>query len=328
MYDALENQAKKMEAELEKWTSEISNLRSQFNALNYFTTQQLCVIRQSLGQLDCRTITRLPAEVMSMLMSISFKICQQDIVDALKSNKSDDSATSKECDDSNATDKKDSFAQLDDVEKVAQIIPENEVNIENAIEKKLSLLVRQLSEVHREAYDEVEGAFDKTVAYLGIKYCTVENSQALKDTIVDKVSEWCVSNQPKYKDMNRHTLLKEIELVGTENAQTLENSQSADNAAQSDSNTDTVEQIDEQDSSTSNMNTSMQQSINVRLIEKELIEFDIPSGLAREAAELGFTDIEEALSYCLDVQNSSSNSQLVQSIVTCSQSTLRGDGER
>ena len=83
VYSTLDNQAKQMENELEKWKDEIAKSRDTFHVLNLFTTQQLRVIRQQLGQLNCERISSLPPAVISMLMSISPKICEKDIKECL-----------------------------------------------------------------------------------------------------------------------------------------------------------------------------------------------------------------------------------------------------
>jgi len=331
VYSALKNQAKKMESLLQNWINEIAILRNQYHALNYFSTQQLCVIRQSLGQLDCKTITSLPTEIMSMLMSISFKICEKDIVDTMKAFKSEDSRRSVGAsNDSILTQRRDLYSDED--HKIAQIIPENEVNIESAIEKKLMVLVNELSDVHQEVFEEVRQGFNSNLVYLGIKHCSIEESQTLQvNSIVEKVCEWCVDNEAKYKKMDRRALLKEMD---SGNYQILEHSQIAVdvNPMKNDSSTDSVEHCHKSNvQGSSELNTSITNNTDfasIRKIEEELISYDIPSGIARKAIEKGYTSIEEALDYCLELQISSSSNQLVQSVVTCSQSTMHEDIER
>ena len=63
-----------------------------------------------------------------------------------------------------------------------------------------------------------------------------------------------------------------------------------------------------------------------QVIENDLTELEIPSGLAREAAKVFPNDLVSALDYCLKHQ-ASNNSGMYQSIVTCS-SSMEGIGER
>ena len=320
-----------MESELKEWTGQIATLRSRFHALNYFTTQQLCIIRQKLGQLNCETIDSLPENVLSMLMSISFKICEQDIKDALlQATKVDDITVDSSV--SSNTDKAKMYIPSDDDAKVSQIFGED-INIEVTIEKKLSLLIEQLTELDRKVFEEIKDSdFSDTVAYLSIKYCANESSQNICEKFIKRASKWCMENEDSYEKMDKHNLLKELESFNSQNNQNFqENVQGAFG-------TDDIptSQIDETDASNRDNDTTQfnnfqqvqaNDSVNIDLIEQELIENDIPSGLAREAAKKFPTNLKKALRYCLEEQNSSTTDELVQSVITCS-SNMLGDGKR
>ena len=73
----LQQQAKRMEYELEEWNKTVSHARNNFYDLNYYTTRQLLILRSELGKikslgLDCR----LPyvGQVMTLLKSLSSEI--------------------------------------------------------------------------------------------------------------------------------------------------------------------------------------------------------------------------------------------------------------
>jgi len=324
-----------MEFELKKWTGEIATLRSRFHALNYFTTQQLCIIRQKLGQLNCETIKSLPSDVLSMLMSISFKICEQDIKDALEATKVEDAAV--DCTSSSTDKRKPSVPSNDDI-KLSQIIEGEDVNIEVTIEKKLSLLIEQLTELDRRIFEEIKDSdFSDTIAYLSIKHCTNENSQTVRDNFIKRASKWCMENEDNYETMDKHALLKELDSFNTENNQNLQgNSQGACGTNTMPASQSTVDEVDcdysdghitQYSSFQENTIVQSNNSADIDFIEQELIENYIPSGLAREAAKLFPTNLKKALRYCLQQQNLSTTDESVQSVITCS-SNMCGDGKR
>ena len=49
--EELQKVASKMEDDLEKWKQEIQEKRDEFYELNYYTTQQLLLLREELGRL-------------------------------------------------------------------------------------------------------------------------------------------------------------------------------------------------------------------------------------------------------------------------------------
>ena len=324
-----------MEFELKKWTGEIATLRNRFHALNYFTTQQLCIIRQKLGQLNCETIRSLPSDVLSMLMSISFKICEQDIKDALEATKVGDATV--DCTSSSTDKRKPSVPSNDDI-KLSQIIEGEDVNIEVTIEKKLSLLIEQLTELDRRIFEEIKDSdFSETIAYLSIKHCTNESSQTVRDNFIKRASKWCMENEDNYETMDKHALLKELDSFNTQNNQNLQgNSQGAcgtDTMPTSQNKVDEVD-CDYSDSHITQYSSFQESTIvqsnnsaDIDFIEQELIENYIPSGLAREAAKLFPTNLKKALRYCLQQQNLSTTDESVQSVITCS-SNMCGDGKR
>ena len=74
LVDDLQRQAKKMKEELETWNTTVSQARQEFYELNYYTTQQLLVLRRELGELKHpghgMRLSQ-PTQVMALLESIS-----------------------------------------------------------------------------------------------------------------------------------------------------------------------------------------------------------------------------------------------------------------
>ena len=292
---ALENQAMKMENELKQWKDEIAKSRNTFHVLNLFTTQQLRVIRQQLGQLKCERISTLPPEVISMFMSLSPKIRGKDIKECLllvktKSSLGDQPSLKKSEEANNLS----TPVDHEDNTEIGQFNPEDEVSIEAAIEKLVMRLINQLSDVEKTAYEELKGAYPDEVAYLSIKNCNNTNMQ--QEGLIEKTSEWCLENQSSYEEKDPQAVLNEIQAFNSQNNESVENDQNV----QSESNASPVVESLQED--------------NINLMEEMLIENDIPSGLAREAAELYPDDIEEALSYCLVETNKSTEQSFILSI--------------
>ena len=77
----LNDQASKMENDLENWMKEVEDKRSQFYELNYFTTPQLLSLCEELGQFKCLVDQHKPikAEVMTLLQSISREVTASDV---------------------------------------------------------------------------------------------------------------------------------------------------------------------------------------------------------------------------------------------------------
>ena len=70
------SQANVMEKDLEDWKIELSYQRDQFYELNYFTTPQLLLLREELGQLknNPETTSLIKEDVMSLLHCLSQEI--------------------------------------------------------------------------------------------------------------------------------------------------------------------------------------------------------------------------------------------------------------
>ena len=285
VYSALDNQAIKMENKLKEWKEEIAKSRNTFHVLNLFTTQQLRVIRQQLGQLNCERIPFLPPTVISMLMSLSPEICEKDVKECLQLVKSKSllvgQPSSKKPEDlenlSGPVDHEDNV-------QMSQFNPEDEVSMEAAIEKLVIQLVNRLSDVEKNAYEELKGIYPDEVAYLSIKNCSDVGMQ--QEGLIEKASAWCLENGNAYENEDPQVILNEIQGLNSQNNESIGNEQNAQNE------NDACSVVESQDD-------------NVYLMEQLLIENDIPSGLAREAAELYPDDIEEALSYCLMEKNRS-----------------------
>jgi len=295
---ALQKQAKTMESEFQQWTNQIVDLRNNFHALNYFTTQQLHILRQKLGQLDCNTISHLPSEVLSLLMSISCQINEEVVISVLKDRKGAD------IDDAPSNHNLvESFGEVPS--NVDQANPENEVSIEGAIEKKLKILCDQLSEIEQSVYAELKEANAEVTVYLGIKYYNNKCSETpAEETLYDEVLEWCMENDNRYEHMDKQDLLEELNACSI--------SKSEDSAIQS------IMNSSARDSSLLNRTTMQNDnSADISETEQKVIEYGFESGLAREAAVLYPNDVEKAVEYCLNVDNASvSNSQLFHSVVT------------
>ena len=283
----------KMEQELKQWNDEISKSRNNFHVLNLFTTQQLRVIRQQLGQLSCETIPSLPPVVLSMLMSISPKVCERDIMESLQSVKSKNSLVGQPLS-KKAEDLEDFSSPVDHDGNVQmqQFNPDDEVSIEAAIEKLLNHLIDQLSGVEKEAYDDLKKSdYADNVAYLSVKNCVKSTIQ--QGDLIIAASAWCLENENRYKNKDPKLMLKELQAFNTQNDEPI---------------------LNEQNTQNENVTSSVAQSQNdkVYLMELTLIENDIPSGLAREAAKRYPDDIAEALSYCLNEQSRSTDQSFLQ----------------
>lgn len=73
----LQKEAKEMEGELEEWIKEVARARSTFYELNYYTTQQLLVLRGELVKVkmsDIVTPSYHMTQVIALLQSISSKV--------------------------------------------------------------------------------------------------------------------------------------------------------------------------------------------------------------------------------------------------------------
>ena len=297
VYTALDNQAMKMENELKQWNDEIAKSRNSFTVLNLFSTQQLRVIRQQIGQLSNDRISSLPPTVISMLMSISPRICEKDIKDCLQSVKSKSSLVGHSSKKSEDTDSSSSHMNNDDNVQMTQFNPDNEVSKEAAVEKLVAQLISQLSDVEKNVYEELKGIYPDEVVYLSIKNNSNANMQ--QGNLVEQASEWCSDKENYYENIDPAVILNDLQaLLNTQNNEPDENMQH--------------NMQHEKDAS----EVTQSQSNDVYLMEQMLIENDIPSGLAREAAELFPIDIEQALSYCLDKENRSTEQSFLQLATT------------
>ena len=77
----LQQQAREMEDELERWNDEVTKARDEFYELNYYTTRQLLVLRSQLGKMKTsEPVTPLQqAQVMALLQSISSVVTPRDV---------------------------------------------------------------------------------------------------------------------------------------------------------------------------------------------------------------------------------------------------------
>ena len=69
--DQLQHVASNLEDDLEQWKHEIQEQRDQFYELNYYTTQQLLLLRKELGRLQEPRENTVKPEAMALLLSIS-----------------------------------------------------------------------------------------------------------------------------------------------------------------------------------------------------------------------------------------------------------------
>ena len=75
--DSLQNQAKKMEVELDNWKDSVHNARQEFYELNYYTTVQLLTLRRELSME--RTQSDVAPNVLFLLQSISSEVTSVNI---------------------------------------------------------------------------------------------------------------------------------------------------------------------------------------------------------------------------------------------------------
>ena len=274
-----------MENELKEWNDEIKKCRNSFPVLNLFSTQQLRVIRQQLGQLNCDSISLSP-RVISMLMSISPTIREKDIKDCLQSVKNNSSLVGHSSKKSEDTDSSLSHMDHDDNVQMTWFNPDNEVSKEAAVEKLVAQLISQLSDVEKNVYEELKGKYPDEVVYLSIKNNSHANMQ--QGNLLEQVSEWCSDNESHYKNKDPALILNELQaLLNVQNHELDEN----------------IEQNMQHEEDESEVTHT--QNNDVKSLEQKLIKNDIPPGLARKAAELYPNDIYQALSYCLDEENKS-----------------------
>lgn len=72
--------AKKMEQDLNEWKTAVSQQRQRFYHLNYFTAQQLLVLRKELNCFrNSSSIKAISPEIMALLQSISRNVKEQDV---------------------------------------------------------------------------------------------------------------------------------------------------------------------------------------------------------------------------------------------------------
>ena len=69
--EQLQNVASKMENDLDNWKKEIEGKRDEFYELNYYTTQQLLLLREELGRLKEPGEDQVKPHAMALLQSIS-----------------------------------------------------------------------------------------------------------------------------------------------------------------------------------------------------------------------------------------------------------------
>ena len=183
------------------------------------------------------------------------------------------------------------YVDHDDNVQMIQFNPEDEVNLKAAVEKLVIRLIDQLSEAERNAYEELKENYSDKVAYLSIKNCNESNLQ--QENLVEKASVWCLNNEDKYCDKDPQEILNELQALNVQSNVLTENEQ----------NTQCTDDV------TSVSSVMQSQNDSVSLMEQTLIDNYIPSGLAREAAELyKYPDeVDEALIYCLNEENKSSD---------------------
>ena len=87
LVQTLQERAREMEEDLEKWKNNVKDARNEFYELNYFTTRQLLVLSSELGKLRRDgSGHRLQAQVMALLQSISPDVSSSDVEQAVTSS--------------------------------------------------------------------------------------------------------------------------------------------------------------------------------------------------------------------------------------------------
>ena len=87
LVQTLQERAREMEEDLEKWRNNVKDARNEFYELNYFTTRQLLVLSSELGKLRRDSSGhRLQAQVMALLQSISPDVTSSDVEQAVTSS--------------------------------------------------------------------------------------------------------------------------------------------------------------------------------------------------------------------------------------------------
>lgn len=75
--EELQTISSQMETDLECWKQEVEYQWSQFYELNYFTSQQLLLLREELGRLNNSDAETVKPEAIALLQSISREVCHQ-----------------------------------------------------------------------------------------------------------------------------------------------------------------------------------------------------------------------------------------------------------
>ena len=211
--EELKKVASRMENDLDKWKKEIQEKRDEFYELNYYTTQQLLLLREELGRLKEPGEDQVKPHAMALLQSISREVSAdamkryvQQVANILEQQRASSSTTEK------AVKKKVqepvSSSQLSGQETVAA-----PVLSPSAAEASSTLMAELLksegaktsaplaqTQEHELTNDrkailvnlEENFGFHRQLILLGFERC---------DSPVDQneVSRWCLENQDKYK---------------------------------------------------------------------------------------------------------------------------------
>ena len=160
----LKKVAKEMEGELDEWIKEVAEARSTFHELNYYTTQQLLVLRGELVKVkmsDTVTPSYHMTQVITLLQSISSKItasCLQGIVKGISLQKNN----------------KPLLSSLSSVNSVECTLPEKTPSItpvcNSELNTALQLSVEELNVDQKMWYNSIIAlGYDKRIALRGLK---------------------------------------------------------------------------------------------------------------------------------------------------------------
>ena len=206
--EALTNQATSMEEELSNTLGLIKEQRHKFHAINYFTTQQLLLIRCELGILKQNKSAEVTPQLLSLLTSFSLQITANDIKNAVEevcTSFSEQAVCMKEENEvvevqsSTASEDKMVEGTFDAAEKENQLAGGELVEKEH---KNLGELIQELTNDEDEIFVQLLGlGYSKVACYHAVKHAFLSAENAKNDDILDVAMDWCFDNANQYKNV-------------------------------------------------------------------------------------------------------------------------------
>ena len=203
--EKLTEQATNMENELKGLRDSINEHRLEFHALNYFTTQQLLLIRRELGNLRQDGTAKVTPQLHSLLCSFSLHITSSDIkneVEAVCYLFNEQEAICKKQENT-----KEAFEVELPLVTRANVATELAVNEHEAVtgepmdegdsQSELKLAIENLSNEEEELFEQLQDLdYSDTVCYNAVKHAMLSKS----DKKLTEAMTWCFKNASQYDD--------------------------------------------------------------------------------------------------------------------------------